>query len=73
MLTPQEAIVLDQLASAWNAFLALDVEHPDETTEFRSSIHAAQNIVLSRPTRRAGDLPSEGDKICAALDRAALR
>lgn len=52
MLKPQEAAVAHALADAWNAFLKLPVEHNDDIDEFRRAIHAAQNIVLSRPGRR---------------------
>lgn len=51
-MTEQEKLVLDKLVEAWNAFLLLDVEHPDDTAEFRYGIHALQNMILSRPTRR---------------------
>jgi hypothetical protein len=52
-LTAVERRALDALAVAWNEFVCLPVEHPDDQLEFRQAIHRAQNIVLSRPTRRA--------------------
>lgn len=48
-ITSEEQQVLDLLGSAWNAFLKLEAIHPDDNPEFRAAIHAAQNIVLSRP------------------------
>jgi hypothetical protein len=52
-LTGAEREALDALAAAWNAFMHLPAEHADDQLEFRQAIHRAQNIVLSRPTRRA--------------------
>lgn len=52
-MTPDEETVVTALAEAWNAFMHLPIEHPDDQLEFRQAIHRAQNIVLSRPTRRA--------------------
>lgn len=53
MLTSDERAVLDGLVSAWNSFIVLPAEHPDDIEEFRHGIHALQDKVLSRPTRRA--------------------
>lgn len=50
--TPSEQAVLCALASAWNAFLDLPVEHPDDQTDFRQVIHRAQLMIMARPTRR---------------------
>lgn len=47
-ITVSEAQVLDKLGAAWNAFLLLKPEHPDDLPDFRHHIHAAQRIVLSR-------------------------
>lgn len=52
MLTDDESKVMVGLVEAWNAFLALPVEHPDDIDEFRRGIHALQFMLLSRPTRR---------------------
>lgn len=51
-LTKMEQNVLDALVDAWNDFLELPVEHPDDVTEFRHGIHALQVQILARPTRR---------------------
>jgi hypothetical protein len=51
-VTDEEKAVVLLLAEAWNAFLKLPVEHPDDTAEFRHAIHAAQDRVLSRSGRR---------------------
>lgn len=52
MMTESEQIVLRKLVDAWNAFVALPVEHGDEVTEFRHGIHALQNQIMARPVRR---------------------
>lgn len=51
-LSDAELKVIDHLRQAWNAFTSLPREHPDDIDEFRYSVHALQNIVLSRPARR---------------------
>jgi hypothetical protein len=56
-MTPEEQRVLDHLAQAWNAYLALPVVHTDDMAEFRQAIHAAQNIVLARPSVRSSRQP----------------
>lgn len=43
------------LVDAWNAFVGLERQHPDEASEFRSHIHALQGIVALRRCR--GMLP----------------
>lgn len=53
-LSMEERHVLVSLASAWNKFLKLPIEHADDVDEFRRLIHAAQEKVLSRPARRGG-------------------
>lgn len=52
LLTVDERIALHKLADAWNAYLALPVEHPDDVDDFRRLIHAANAQVLKRPGRR---------------------
>lgn len=52
-MTDQEQSVMDGLVAAWNAFVALPVEHGDDVGEFRRHIHAAQFMILARPERRA--------------------
>jgi hypothetical protein len=51
-LTDQERAVSDALSAAWNAYLLLPIEHPDDQDEFRRAIHAASAKVLMRPGRR---------------------
>lgn len=51
-LDQKETETLNFLALAWNSFLSLKSEHPDEIDDFRRAIHSAQRIILSRPTRR---------------------
>ena len=47
-----ETRVLRSLAAAWNAFVALPVQHPDDVDEFRRAVHAAQGIMATRVARR---------------------
>jgi hypothetical protein len=51
-LTTRERAVIDKLVEAWNLFLELPAEHPDDTLEMRLAIHAAQVLILQRPARR---------------------
>jgi hypothetical protein len=52
LLTDEEGDVVNALAQAWNRFVELPVEHPDDLSEFRSGIHRLQEKVLARPARR---------------------
>lgn len=47
-----ELDTLQALTAAWNSFAKLYVLHPSERDEFMRAIHAAQNIVMSRPVLR---------------------
>jgi len=51
-VTSEEEAVVSLLAQAWNAFLALPLEHPCERHDFCNVVHQAQNIVLGRAGRR---------------------
>lgn len=51
-LTKNEKAVVDALASAWNLYVSLPIEHQDDQDEFRRAIHAANAKVLMRPGRR---------------------
>lgn len=57
-LTDTERAVLTKLAEAWNMYLILGKEHPDQDAEFRHGIHALQHQIMARPTRRM--LQAEG-------------
>lgn len=52
LLTYDEQVVIDRLADAWNKFLTLPEVHSADKTEFMAHIHAAQNIIMSRPVIR---------------------
>jgi hypothetical protein len=52
LLSVAEDSVVSRLADAWNEFVRLDSVHPDESTEFRRAIHAAQLIIMARPVQR---------------------
>jgi hypothetical protein len=51
-LTPDEQKVLDLLAEAHNAYVALPVEHPMHHQEWAMTLHNLQRLVMSRPTSR---------------------
>jgi len=51
-LTIQEKRVVEALATAWNEFLKLPIDHQDDITEFRHGIHRLQEKVLAMPGRR---------------------
>jgi hypothetical protein len=51
-LTEEERLILDKLAEAWNLFVKIPVQHPMHQQEFAHAIHAAQRIIMSRPTAR---------------------
>jgi len=53
LLNKDEQAVIDALASAWNLFCELPVEHPSDNTEMATAIHDAQKMILMRPARRA--------------------
>lgn len=52
LLSATEDSVVSKLAEAWNEFVRLESVHPDESTEFRRAIHAAQHIIMARPVQR---------------------
>ena len=51
-MTDDEKAVVLALAEAWNLYLRLPDEHPDDNDEFRRAIHAAQDKILAREGRR---------------------
>lgn len=51
-MTEDEKNVVSLLAQAWNAFLKLPVDHPDDLHEFRHVIHRAQEKIAARPAFR---------------------
>lgn len=53
LLTAAERRVMNALVSAWNSFLLLPVEHPDDVAEFRHGIHYLQDKLFARPARAA--------------------
>lgn len=59
-MTDQEERVAVLLGEAWNEYLKLPVEHPNEQAEFCGAIHACQDKVLARSGRRRmnGTAPS---------------
>ncbi|NTD96419.1 hypothetical protein G6M26_31900 [Agrobacterium tumefaciens] len=51
LLTAEERRVMNALVSAWNSFLLLPEQHPDDVAEFRHGIHYLQDKLFARPAR----------------------
>lgn len=51
-MSEEEIKVLDLLAGAWNRFLNLPCQHPDDNAEFRTKIHDLQRIIMAREAVR---------------------
>ena len=51
-LTGEEQQVMDHLVGAYNGFRQLESQHPDEMTDFLSSIHRVQDLLAVRAMRR---------------------
>ncbi|HZW08020.1 MAG TPA: hypothetical protein VFF65_12930 [Phycisphaerales bacterium] len=47
-MTPEELAVINTLASAWNQFVALPVQHKHEAREFMDGIHRLQDLIAAR-------------------------
>ena len=60
-LRTDEQDVIDKLVAAWNAYVKLDVMHPDEQIEFRHNLHACQHIILARVGVRAMNQNTENE------------
>jgi len=50
-----EKKVLEHLVHAWNAFVELPTQHPDDNEEFRHALHSIQNLIGVRRIRRIDD------------------
>lgn len=48
-LTKKENKIIKQLGKAFDGLMKLTPAHSDDLKEFTFHIHAAQNIILSRP------------------------
>jgi hypothetical protein len=51
--TPAEQSVMNRLVEAWDAFVKLDSEHPDETRTFRDAMNSMQDLLGMRVLRRS--------------------
>ena len=51
-LTNKEKLVLDYLKKAWEEFLKLDRQHPDEARDFDDGIHRCQYLMGMRIARK---------------------
>jgi hypothetical protein len=56
-MTEEEELVMSSLVEAWNAYLLLPKQHPDDVAEFRHSLHELQRLIAIRAVRR--DYPAE--------------
>lgn len=52
-ISEKEKAVLDNLKDAWNGFLDLPVQHPDERIQFAIAIDACEQLIALRVARRA--------------------
>jgi hypothetical protein len=52
-LTPEERVVSDALLLAFQEFMKLPTQHPDERRDFVDGIHQCQNQLMWRIVRRA--------------------
>ena len=51
-LTKQEKRILIHLTTAWNEFIKLDTQHPDELRDFADGLHKCQYLIGMRIARR---------------------
>ena len=51
-MTPEETNCLNILSNAWDEFIKLPELYPWERVQFMFAIHAAQFMLMSRPTVR---------------------
>lgn len=51
-LTEQEGVVSDALVKAWNAYVDLPTQHPQEQWEFGGAINLLQSLLAIRVARR---------------------
>ena len=51
-LTQLEGEVMDALITAWNKFVGLQRQHPDEQRDFADGIHKCQDLLAVRIARR---------------------
>jgi len=51
-LTIQEGFVMDHLVEAWNHFVSLEKQHPNEVDDFADGIHKCQHMLMTRILRR---------------------
>lgn len=52
-LTEEEKAVLDPLMQSYDAWLRLEMEHPDDMRYFVDAVHRIQDLLALRVTRRA--------------------
>lgn len=51
MITDKEKQVLDSLSNAWNLFIEMERQHPNEAADFADGIHKCQQIIALRVAR----------------------
>lgn len=51
-MTDTENKIMDHLADAWNLFITLPTQHPDDVNEFRTKLHDLQRSVMAREAVR---------------------
>ena len=51
-MNEKEEKVMEHLIAAWNEFISLPVQHPDDHDEFRHDLHRLQHLIGMRELRR---------------------
>ena len=51
-LNEDEGEIMDLLIKAWNKYIKLEVQHPNETNDFATGIHICQHLLGVRILRR---------------------
>lgn len=64
-LTDEEHRVVKKLGEAWNLFLELPFQHPDDQPDFRKAIHEGQRLILARVGMRGIKTIENSGKPCS--------
>ena len=51
-LTPEEQTISDHLVEAWNGFIKLEKQHPNEHSDFADAMNQCQSTLAMRAVRR---------------------
>lgn len=51
-MNKKEIKIMNHLVDAWNEFVKLDIQHPDEQRDFADGIHKCQYLLGMRVARK---------------------